>query len=169
MSHLWGFLWIILKLWCLITTHTNGVLMQMCNFSSGAGKPKRKCLYSPPSSSLPSAFRTHVSDQERASVSIKLCSVWDDIYVRGQLIFSHCNYRRRSMKCRGSCSTPGSTDPAGRRPPPTTEELSGGTAPPVNVNNMLKDSNLFHCAVNVFFSNLILGLLSRNQNRLDCC
>lgn len=38
------------------------------------------------------------ADHTRVSVSIKLCSLLDDIYVIGRLIFSHCNYRPRSMK-----------------------------------------------------------------------
>lgn len=69
---------------------------------------KKKWMQSPPSSSFLSAFITSVSDQTRVSVSIKLCSLWDDIYVRGQLIFSCCNYWQRSMKYRCSCHTPSS-------------------------------------------------------------
>lgn len=57
------------------------------------------------SPSVLSAFIT-VLDQTRVSVSIKLCSLRDDIYVIGQLIFSHCNYRQRSTKYKCGCHTP---------------------------------------------------------------
>lgn len=50
-----------------------------------------------PRTSVLSAFIA-AADQTRVSVSIKLCSLRDDIYVTGRLIFSHCNYRPRSMK-----------------------------------------------------------------------
>lgn len=60
---------------------------------------------SPPRPSVRSVFITSVSDHTRLSVSIKLCSLWDNVYVRGQLIFSHCNYWQRSMKYRCSCHT----------------------------------------------------------------
>lgn len=70
------------KCLCLITIHK----VFLCRCSKVFEDYSKK--YSPPSPSLSSAFTTSVSDQARASVSIKLCSLWDDIYVRGQLIFS---------------------------------------------------------------------------------
>lgn len=87
--------------------------MHMYLFSQYGRIKKKKWLYNPPASpSFPSAFITSVSDQARASVSIKLCSLRDDIYVRGQLIFSHCNYSHRSVKHKRSCYTPSSCSPA---------------------------------------------------------
>lgn len=59
------------------------------------------------SPSVLSAFIT-VLDQTRVSVSIKLCSLRDDIYVIGQLIFSHCNYRQKSTKYKRGRHTPSS-------------------------------------------------------------
>lgn len=88
-------------------------------------------IYSPPRLSFLSAFITSLSDQARISVSIKLCSLQDDIYVRGQLIFPHCNYRHRSVKHRRSCHMSSSYCPANQvwpshqswRPPRTRARL----------------------------------------------
>lgn len=64
-------------------------------------------FYPSSSPSVLSAFIT-VLDQTRVSVSIKLCSLQDDICMIGQLIFSHCNYRQRSTKYKCGRHTPSS-------------------------------------------------------------
>lgn len=93
---------------------SNNMMSVLCFDSVKKKKKKRhifrlkdwKTGFHPSSSpSVLSAFIT-VLDQTRVSVSIKLCSLRDDIYVIGQLIFSHCNYRRGSTKYKCGRHTP---------------------------------------------------------------